>query len=336
MKEKQATALESVKKDLPELPFTYVRVQNPEEGQYREWRVYPVYFENQENPPRTDEEIIESVKKQHEAKQWYTTEYWLKKGLPAEQIELTINGRSITVYNFNTEKPFSDKHVDSTVKVFQELAARFPEFLEKIRWILIDNVQPTSLLGDDELYPTNGKVAREQQAVIIMPRGMATFPHRLPKASNFEGTLVHETGHLIQAQFEDDWRKKFPWSYCFDNQEEWEIRKAQNGENRWFNKKTGEMSPQGQYPLQPEQCITNYAQQKPEEDICESLVAYIFEPERLRKVSPAKYAILASHDKKQKRPKVSVHRVAKSKISLPKREPATIRYYIEEPKEKRE
>jgi hypothetical protein len=291
VEERQPIAIEPAKKNLPELPFNYVRVQKPEEGQYREWRIYPVSFQNQENLPRTDEDIIEAVKKQHEAKQWYTTEYWRKKGLPAEQIEFTINGRPVTVYNFNAEKPFSDEHVAAMVKVFEELVARFPEVLEKIRWILIDNVQPPSLLGDDELYPTNGKAAREQQAVIMTPQGMATFSHRLPKASNFEGTLVHEIGHLIQAQFEEKWRKKFSWRYCFDNQEEWEIRKARNGENRWFNKKTGEMSPQEQYPLQPEQCITSYARQKLEEDICESLVAYIFAPERVKKGGARKYTL---------------------------------------------
>jgi len=320
---------------LPELPFTYQRVQNPDDAQYREWRVSPIVFAGQENPPRTDEEIVELVRREHEAKQWFTSEYWRKKGLPAEQLEFAINGSAITVYNFNAERPFSDDHVARAVKVFQELVARFPDVLDKIRWILVDNVQPPSLLADNEHYPINGIAMREYRAFRFMPRGMETIPHRITLASNFEGTFIHELGHLIQAQFEDEWREKFQWAYCFDNEEEWEIRKAPNGENRWFNKITGEMSPQGQYPLQPDQCITTYAKQNIEEDICDSLVAYIYEPERLRKVAPEKYAILESHDRKQKeRPEISVQRVAKTEISLPEVKPEIVRYYIEEPEEK--
>ena len=333
--EPQPKLIEQAREILPELPLTYQRVQKPDDAQYREWRVSPVRFEGQENPPRTDEEIIEFVKREHEAKQWFTSEYWRKKGVPAEQIEFAINGRSITVYNFNAEKPFSDDHVARSRKVFQELAARFPDVLDKIRWVLVDDVQPPSLLADDERYPTNGTAMRKHRAFRFMPRGMETIPHRIPSASNFEGTFIHELGHLIQAQFEDEWREKFQWAYCSDNEEEWEIRKAPNGESRWFNRTTGEMSPQGQYPLQPDQCITTYARQNMGEDICDSLVAYIYEPERLREAAPGKYAILESHDRKQKeRSEASTQRVAKTEISLPEIKPDTIRYYIEEPEEK--
>jgi len=333
--ELQPKSIEQAKEILPDLPFTYQREQKPEEAQYREWRVSPVVFEGQDNLPRTDEEIIEFVKREHESKQWFTDGYWRKKGVPAEQLEFAINGRSITVYNFNAEKPFSDDHIARAGKVFQELATRFPDVLDKIRWVLVDDVQPPSLLADDERYPTNGTAMREHRAFRFMPRGVETIPHRISSASNFEGTFIHELGHLIQSQFEDEWRKKFQWAYCFDNEEEWEIRKAPNGESRWFNKATSEMSPQGQYPLQPDQCITTYARQNIGEDICESLVAYIYEPDRLQEVSPEKYAILQSHDAKQKeRADVSSQRVAKTEIRLPEIKPETIRYYIEEPEAK--
>ena len=330
--EPQPKSVEQVRETLPELPFAYQRVQKPDDAQYREWRVSHVRFEGQENPPRTDEEIIEFVKREHEAKQWFTSEYWRKKGAPTEQIEFAINGRSITVYNFNAEKPFSDDHIARAGKVFQELAVRFPEVLDKIRWVLVDDTQPPSLLADDDRYPTNGTAMREHRAFRFMPRGMETIPHRIESASNFEGTFIHELGHLIQGQFEDEWREKFKWAYCSDNEEEWEIRKAPNGENRWFNKTTGEMSPQGQYPLQPDQCITSYARQNMGEDICDSLVAYIYEPDRLQEIAPEKFAILQSHDAKQKeRPAVSSQRVANTEIRLPEVKPETIGYYIEEP-----
>lgn len=333
--EPQLEPIEQAKEVLPELPFTYQRVEKPEEAQYREWRVSPVRFEGQENPPRKDGEIIEFVKREHEAKQWFTSEYWRRKGTPAEQIEFTINGRLITVYNFNAEKPFSDDHVARAGKVFQELATRFPDVLDKIRWVLVDDVQPQSLLADDERYPTNGTAMREHRAFRFMPRGIETIPHRIQTASNFEGTFIHELGHLIQGQLEDEWREKFKWAYCSDNEEEWEIRKAPNGENRWFHKKTGEMSLQGQYPLQPDQCITYYARQNMGEDICDSLVAYIYEPDKLKEIAPEKSDILQSHDAKRKdKPDVSSQRVAKTEIRLPQIKPETVSYYIEEPEVK--
>lgn len=157
---------------------------------------------------------------------------------------------------------------------------------------------------------------------------MATIPHRIQSASNFEGTFVHELGHLIKNQFEGEWRRKFQWVHCLDNEEEWEIRKAPNGENRWFHKKTGEMSPQGQYPLQPDQCITDYARQIIDEDICDSLVAYIYESEKLKEVAPDKFAILESHDAKQKViPQISIQKVPKSDIRLPEIKPETIKFF---------
>lgn len=331
----QPKLFEQAKGVLSELPFSYQRVQNQEESQYREWRVSPVIFEGKENSPKTDAEIIESVKKEHESKQWYTAEYWRKKGAPAEQIEFTIDGRRITVYNFNAEKPFSDDHVVKAEKVFQELTIRFPDVLDKIRWVLVDDVRQPSLLADDELYPTNGTAMREYRAFRFMPRGMETIPHRIQTTSNFEGTFVHELGHLIQGKFEDEWREKFQWVYCWDNEEEWEVRKAPNGENRWFNKKTGKMSPQGQYPLQPDQCITHYARQNIGEDICDSLVAYIYDPDKLKEITPEKYAILKSHDASLKdRPDVSTQRIPKTEIKLPEVKPETIRFYIQETEEK--
>ena len=333
--EPQPKSIEQAKEILPDLPFTYQREQKPEGAQYREWRVSPVRFEGQDNPPRTDEEIIEFVKREHEAKQWFTSEYWRRKGNPAEQIDFTINGRSITVYNFNAEKPFSDDHIARAGKVFQELAASFPDVLDKIRWVLLDDVQPPSLLADDERYPTNGTAMREHRAFRFMPRGMETIPHRIQSASNFEGTFIHELGHLIQSQFEDEWREKFKWAYCSDNEEEWEIRKAPNGENRWFHKKTGEMSPQGQYPLQPDQCITYCARQNMGEDICDSLVAYIYDPDKLKEVAPDKFAIFESHDAKQETsPQISLQRVPKSDIRLPEIKAETVRFLIEEPENK--
>src|SRR3989338_4674056 len=96
---------------LPPLPFTYQRTTNSDEAQYSEWRVSPVTIGGKKNEPYTDEEIIKTVKTDRESKDWFTYEHWRNKGMPAEQIEFAVNGKQVTVYNWNQEKPFTDEHI---------------------------------------------------------------------------------------------------------------------------------------------------------------------------------------------------------------------------------
>lgn len=317
---------------LPALPFKYERTLEPDQAAYREWRVSPVSFAGVPNEPRTDQEIIEMIKREREGKDWFTSEYWRSKGLPEEQIEFQMNGQAITVYNWNKDKPFTDEHIQKAQRAFQELASRFPQITDQMRWILIDDKQEASAFGDPEKYPLNGFAMRGWEAFRLLPRGMELIPHRVAKASNFEGTFVHESTHLIQQQFEPEWSEKFKWDYCYDHEDEWEIRPTPDGTTqRWFNKQTGEMSPQGQFPLQPDQCVTYYAKQNMGEDICDSIVAYIYDPDLLQGVSPDKSGIFQKHDAKQPLPKTTSRRVAKEEIKLPEVKEETVHYYIQEP-----
>lgn len=97
---------------------------------------------------------------------------------------------------------------------------------------------------------------------------------------------------------------------------------------KFFNKKTGEMSPKDLFPLQPEQCVTDYAKLAPDEDICESITSYILKPELLKRVSPKKFAILQRHDAKKEKPKVSFEKIPKNQIILPQIKPETVYYFI--------
>jgi len=325
------TAVEK-KSILAPLPFTYERINDPKLAQFQEWRVSPVSFVDEENLQRTDEEIVKMIKKEREGKDWFTSEYWRSKGIPQEQIELQINGRAITIYNYNKKKPFTDEHIQRAQRVFQEIAAHFPQILQQIRWILIDDIQQPSMFGDPEKYPLNGYALTGWQAFRLLPRGMDLIPHRVSATSNFEGTIAHETTHLIQKDFEPEWRGKFKWDYCSDYPNDWEVRPTPNGEEqRFFNKTTGEMSPQGQFPLQPDQCITYYSKQNMGEDIADSMVAYIYDPDGLRKISEDKYNILRSHDAKQPTSTTSAKRIPSEEIHLPEVKPETVYYYIKEP-----
>ncbi len=316
------------KEKLPPLPFEYEKTDDPKKADYREWRVSPVVIGKEENQPKSDKEIIESIKRQHEAREWYTSGYWREKGLPLEQLDITIDNHPITIYNYNGERPLTEVHVTKAVSSLERVARSFPRILDKIRWILVENKQPPSLLGEENIYPTNGKAMEEKKAFYFTPRGMELTPHRIEKASNFEGTLVHELGHLIQDELEEEWSKEFGWEYCWEDEERWEIKQTESGQQRFFNKETGEIAPHGQYPLQPDQCVTGYARQNMAEDICESLVAYFFDPERLKEISPQKFAILERYN--AGRDEIEVLMAKRREVELPEIKPQTITYYVEE------
>jgi len=318
---------------LPTLPFTYQRTDDPTKTEYQQWRTSPVTLRGEKNKPYTDDEIVQMVKRDRESKDWFTTEHWRNKGVPEEQVEFTINGRQVTIYNWSSEKPFTDEHIERVTRVFQELSSKYPQILDQIRWVLIDDFQLPSAFGDPEKYPTNGFAHRSWRAFQLYPRGMDLMPHRVAAATNFDGTLTHELTHLIQSDFEAEWGDRFKWAYCFDDEykDEWEARLTPDGSmKRPFNKKTGEMSPQGQFSLQPDQCVTFYAKQNMGEDIAESMVAYIYDPDTLQTISQEKFDILQKHDAKQPKQEVTTQRVPKEQIKLPETPPETVLYYIKE------
>lgn len=320
------------KAELPPLPFTYERTFDPKQAAYQEWRISRISFAGKKNEPKTDDQIVEAVKRQREGTDWFLSEYWRKKGLPQEQLEFLVGEQPITIYNYSQEKPFTDEHVVRMQKALGELASRFPQVVDKIRWILIDDIAHASGFGDPENYPLNGDAMSQWHAFRYLPRGMELIPHRVQATSNFEGTFIHEMTHLIDRDFEDEWGEKFKWNYCIDSPDEWETRPTPDGKDKkFFNKQTGEMSPQGQFSLQPDQSVTHYARQNMGEDICDSMVAYVYDPDLLKTVSLDKYDILARHDAKKPHPEVTIKRVPKEEIKLPEIKPETIHYYIEEP-----
>lgn len=225
---------------LPSLPFTYERVQDLTQARYSQRRV-PLGIGSRGRKPYTDEEVLQMVIRDKGRKDWFTSEQWRDKGMPAEQIEFFLNGRQITVYNYNQEKPFTDEHVERAKRVFQELASRFPQMLDQIRWVLIDDYQLPSAFGDPEKYPTNGLAHSSWRTFQLFPRGMELIPHRITAATNFDGTLTHELTHLIQSTLEPEWGEKFEWAECLDDayQNEWETRPSPDGSKKLFNKKTG-------------------------------------------------------------------------------------------------
>ncbi len=319
---------------LPSLPFKYERTSDPDIAQFSERRISPVrVVGGQENEPRSDEAILERVRKDREARDWFTEEYWRVKGEPHEQVEFEIDDKNITLYNWNNEASIDEQHIKRLESAILQLVSHFPNALDKIRYILIDDKNDRSAFGDSQKYPFNGEALPQWNAFRFLARGLSLEPHRISSATNIEGTFVHEASHLNQGDFEGEWVKKNKkWEYCIDHPEEWELRLPPDGEaKKWFNKQTGEMAPQSMFPLQPEECVTYYSKLSPDEDICESVVAYIYDPELLKRVSPDKFSILENKDAKRALPQVTAKKIPSDEIKLPEIKPETVYYYIREP-----
>lgn len=311
-------------------PFNYERTFNIEEAEFVEWRISRVVFKDTVNSPKTDEEILTTIKGQKEDSQWYTTSYWRSKGVPCQQLELQVGADEITIYNYSNQ--LSPQHFDQIKEVLQIMGSKFPQALKNVNYILINNDQPLSHLGDPKLYPANGMSYRQWRTFELYPRSFNSDTYRIPPVSNLVGVMSHEFTHSIEQTFQEEWAGNFQWRYCWDAPEEWVSRPTPDGTmQKYFHVVTGEMSPQNQFPLQPEQCVSQYAKQNPNEDICESMVAYLFNPELLKKISPEKYRIISSHDVGCSIPKVNIKTVRSGKITLPKIEAQIVKYFIHEP-----
>lgn len=103
----------SKSEQLPALPFKYERTLEPDKANYTydQNSGLDIKIEGIPNKLSTDEEIIETIKKEREDKDWFTNEYWRNKGLPEEQIEFQVNAQTVTIYNWNKDKPFTDEHI---------------------------------------------------------------------------------------------------------------------------------------------------------------------------------------------------------------------------------
>ncbi len=326
-----AETIEKENEKLPPLPFTYERTGNKEEAQYSYRRVSLIKVWGKETDVYSDEDINKKVRIEKEKSQWYTSKEWRDKGQPQEQVEVQIGENTITIYNFSKEKTLTEEHLESTIRVIQEMASRFPEVLAKLRWILINDEQLPSAWGDSEKYPTSGMARSNWDAFEFYPRGLELSPYRQPYVSNFEGVFAHEMTHLIDGKFINEWQEKFKWISLYDRKG-WDSRLSPDGTRLVFiHQETGQVVNSDYLPDQPEQCVSEYAKLNEREDICESMVAYLYQPEKLRELSPEKYEILAGHDANLPKTDVLIHKVAKEDISLPVIDPEVVKYYIEEP-----
>lgn len=204
--------------------------------------------------------LLDDVRDQLIRENWWLQEYWQKKGLPKEQINITVNNQSITIYNWRDEKLAFDQinNIAQILGIFALIANR--EALKKCRYILIDNERSINPNSGEEI---NGYNADSYDALLLYPRSLDPIDFRISGVSNLEGTVIHELTHNLVDMIFNEWVNKFDWEYLT------KPRKLPGGMTSSHKIK------------RPERLVTDYASTNPSEDICDSMVAALKRPEFL-------------------------------------------------------
>jgi len=211
---------------------------------------------------------------------------------------------------------------------------KLPIALDKLSYILIKSGVRNSAWGDDSRFPNNGTAFDLEKMLNLSERALELSPHRVQAATNWEGTIVHETGHLIEKFFKKDSNEyKWPiWDVnCENNPERFVKRKSPDGtKDQYYDLINGLYVPSGRLPSDPNQFVTDYARLNESEDFCDSLVAYLFDPDQLKKVAVGKFKRFEAQDSgNTKKPLIETNRVPSNLICLPT-QPAPLKYFIVE------
>jgi hypothetical protein len=213
-----------------------------------------------------DNEAELEIKKKLIAENWWLQPEWQEKGEPQEQIDVTIGDYKISVYNFG--ELLAEQHLEELKSAIENISkVAEGKLLKQVKYILISNVSKFNPQSEENF---RGQGAGEMQAIEIFPEGRELVPYgRIEGVSNFESILIHEFSHSmrkVDMDFINAWQKKF-WKYIKDVDK----RRKMNGVRYAFQ----------QDPVDPQKCVSKYAQTTSDEDICESMVAALINPEVL-------------------------------------------------------
>lgn len=198
---------------------------------------------------------------------WWEQEYWrtrVEQDKLQEKVEFSDGEHTISIYNF--DEPLREEQIGEVSEALSVLASiSNGEALRVYDDILLTEEQPPDVPG---LGPPNGYGMLTSRHIVLYPNALRPIHHRVTnKVSNLQGTLVHEGTHnALVEKVADEWRQLGGWTTLVD---------AKKG------------SPEGttkQYATSdPERCVTAYATANYDEDLCESNVARVYDPDKLDK-----------------------------------------------------
>ena len=218
----------------------------------------PVTVYSGDSQEKIEENLIEILKKER----WFLKEYWRNKKTQ-EVIEIHCGEKSIEIFNFGKE--LEDWQVEEITNAIRNYnTTKDYNVFGKVHYILVDNEQP---INPRTNQPMNGYGELGiGEAIILYPSALEQKDHRVPKVSNLEGTVIHELSHTIAVDtLIDDWRKIFGWT---------KLEKPEKLAGGFY---------QTEKSSNLERCITDYAQTAADEDICESMVGALKNPDALDK-----------------------------------------------------
>lgn len=244
------------------------------------------------------EELEQKAREEVKSKKWWLNEYWQSKGDPKEQLSIKSGNLNFELYNFwEPLSPEQESELESILGSFgnSEVGGKLTE----LNYILIDN-NPIQDPKTNE--PRRGYSFNQMKTIVLYPRAMSEEPHRIASTSSFAGTLSHEIGHILaNSDFVEEWKRRFGWVRLEDG----EVKTVGDFTALYKNE-------------QPDRLVSDYAKFTPEEDICESLVAAINNPEVL---DPERLAFLREHwlkEKEEEKSTVFLVRKTESEIEVPK------------------
>jgi len=266
----------------------------------------------------TKKEIKERLERGIIEENWWFQNEWKEKGIPKEQLEITTGDHKLNVNNFG--EVLTDRHIMELEKVIKEFSQiKNGEFLDKVEYILINNIKKENPYSGEEQMGFSHPSAK---AIELNPKGVEFSSHRIDKTSSFEGTLIHEFSHNVADEVINEWNEKFGWEFVENPTE-----KFPNGELKWWRNKI------------PEKCINSYARLSPDEDIAESMVAALRNPEALdpERLQFLKEALLLDKIDINKASKINIKKRGGKDIKLPELE-SPLKYKViehEKTKEKK-
>lgn len=211
----------------------------------------------EEDPNKGEERVKYRIYREN----WWFRDRW-KDRFPNQQISMINQNAKFDIYNF--DKPLTESEIVAAQTAFR-IFSSIPGGVGYNPFLIDDKDEPNVFTG--ELL--NGLGDNDGKFTVLLPAARRKIPHRIDKASNFLGTLIHEQAHslwwLNNQQAAIDWRKTFDWYST----------------GKLVNLKGGFST--DEFVRQPERCINEYATYQDSEDFAESFTAAIFTPEKLDK-----------------------------------------------------
>lgn len=236
-----------------------IKLQEAEEADLKVW------VEEGEDP-------TEKVCQQLERNNWWLNAHWQEKGLPQEEFIWQMGDKKISIFNFG--QTLTDQNVQDFKLALDSIAANTQYGLEGLEYILIDNTDKAHNYAEEGQL-VRGESITPQRSIVLYPTVITEQSYRDGQLgeniSGIQGIIPHEIGHQFGYNSAGE-----------NNQLVVNLWNNDYGFGR-YNEEKGDFE-----VTNPSETVSDYARLNPSDDLCESLVAAIYNPGRLQAVSPKK------------------------------------------------